>query len=188
MNRINDERVTSHNWRTNRKIDKQAKKGGFLWFALIKTVMNGWRWSKEEVKPQFQMGFLVICHHLWLKKKSCCCSKNTKESNLSAVPETYERTVALRFACFFVFLSPKCWNYNVKTDSIDQSQQHGTLIYFVIICRQNVHPLGQQLTCTHYRGPQSSFIFLHPPRRNSAFSHDELCKSSTDDWKALIGT
>lgn len=35
---MNDEWVTSHNWRTNRKMDKQAQKGGFFGgFAIIKT-------------------------------------------------------------------------------------------------------------------------------------------------------
>lgn len=147
---------------TEKKTMEQKKED--FWFAIIKTVMNGWRWSKEEVKPQFQMGFLVICHYLWLKKNPVAAQRTQKNRICRLYQRTDERKVALLFALFFVFLSPKCWHYHAKMDSVDQSQQHGTLIYFVILCRQNVQPLGQQLTCTHYHSPQSSFMFFHPPR------------------------
>lgn len=118
-------------------------------FATINSFMKEWKWSKGKVKPKFQMSFLVICHHLCLgnqvanegKQKNLICwlcyRTNTKRSGTTGL-------FGFLFVCLLFFT--KMLKYN---ESIVQSEQHGTYIYFVILCRQNGNPLGQQFSCTH---------------------------------------
>lgn len=71
-------------------------------FAIIKTFMKEWKWSKEKAKPKFQMSFLVICHHLCLgnpvanerRQKNLICWLYRTNTNRSGTPGSF-------FFCFF---------------------------------------------------------------------------------------
>lgn len=125
-----------------------ADTSGSFWymaaFAIIKTFTKEWKWSKEKVKPKFQISFLVICHHLCRgnpvanegkQKNLICCLCSKTKTKRSGTPG------------FFCLLVCFHWNKNRKMNPL--FSQSNMEVYFVILCRQNANPLGQHFSRTH---------------------------------------
>lgn len=186
---MNDERVTSHNWRTNRKKDNGAKKGGFL-ICHHQNCDERMEMVKGRSETSISNGIPGNLPSSVMLKKILLLLKEHKR--IEFVGCTRERMKERWHSCLLCFLSFFLQNADIIMQKWTPLISHSnTELWFILLFYvdkmftpwgNNVHALSQPTVQFHVLSPTSTY------RRNSAFSHDELCKSSSDDWKALIET
>lgn len=189
---MNHERVTSHNWRTNRKIDKQAKNRGIfldLSHQNCDERMEMVKRRRETLISNVIPGNLPSSVTL----KNPVAAERTQKNLICWLSQrTYERKVALWFGLFFWFLSfskmlkLECkngchWSVTATRNS-DLFCDYRQTKCSPLGATAHVHALAQPTVQFHCLPPASTAI------QKKKFSHDELYKSSTDDSEALIET